>query len=330
MEDPMRLNRRRFLTASCTTLAVAALSRPTLAEQYPVRPVRVIVPFAAGGPNDVAARIIAQGLSDQLGKQFFVENIGGAGGNIGAGQAARAAADGHTIFIASPSYVANPTLFGTVPYDVQKSFDAVTLAATAPTLLTVHPSVQAKSVKDLVALIKATPGKFSYASPGTGTPPHLLGELFRLSLDLDIVHVPFNSGGAAIGSTLAGHTPVSFGALPPAMQHVKENKLRALALTSKTHSDALPDVPSIVEAGYPDIAADIWTAVLVPAGTPKEYIGLLQREIAKLAARPEVKDRLAGLGYQPVANSSDECAEYLAAEYRKWGKVIRDAGIKAS
>ncbi|WP_458179700.1 Bug family tripartite tricarboxylate transporter substrate binding protein [Bradyrhizobium sp. 14AA] len=214
---------------------------------------------------------------------------GGAGGNIGAGQAARAQPDGHTIFVASPSYVANPTLFETVPYDVQKSFDAVTLAATAPTLLTVHPSIQAMSVKDLVALIKASPGKFSYASPGAGTPPHLLGELFRLSLDLDIVHVPFNSGGAAIGSTLAGHTPVSFGALPPAIQHVEENKLRALALTSKTHSEALPDVPSIAEAGYPDIAADIWTAVLVPAGTPKEYIGLLQREFAKLIARAEVK-----------------------------------------
>jgi tripartite-type tricarboxylate transporter receptor subunit TctC len=330
MEVHMRLNRRRFLTASCTTLTVAALSRPALAEQYPMRPVRVIVPFAAGGPNDVAARIIAQGLSDQLGKQFFVENIGGAGGNIGAGQAARAQPDGHTIFIASPSYVANPTLFETVPYDVQKSFDAVTLAATAPTLLTVHPSVQAKSVKDLVALIKATPGKFSYASPGAGTPPHLLGELFRLSLELDIVHVPFNSGGAAIGATLAGHTPVSFGALPPAVQHVREGKLRALALTSKTHTEVLPGVPSIAEAGYPDIAADIWTAVLVPAGTPKEYVGLLQREIAKLIARPEVKDRLAGLGYQPVGNPSADCSAFLASEYRKWGKVIRDAGIKAS
>ena len=326
----MRLNRRRFLTASSTTLAVAALSRPALAEQYPMRPVRVIVPFAAGGPNDLAARIIAQGLSDQLGKQFFVENIGGAGGNIGAGQAARAQPDGYTIFIASPSYVANPTLFETVPYDVQKSFDAVTLAATAPTLLTVHPSVQAKSVKELAALIKSSPGKFSYASPGAGTPPHLLGELFRLSLELDIVHVPFNSGGAAIGSTLAGHTPVSFGALPPAIQHVKEGKLRALALTSKTRFEGLPGVPSIADAGYPDLAADIWTSVLVPAGTPKEHIGMLQREIAKLIARPEVSDRLASLGYQPVGNAPDECAAYLASEYKKWGKVIRDAGIKPS
>lgn len=326
----MRLNRRRFLTASCMTFAAAALSRPALAEQYPMRPVRVIVPFAAGGPNDLAARTIAQGLSDQLGKHFFVENIGGAGGNIGAGQAARAQPDGHTIFIASPSYVANPTLFETVPYDVQKSFDAVTLAATAPTLLTVHPSIEAKSVNDLVALIKSSPGKFSYASPGAGTPPHLLGELFRLSLGLDIVHVPFTSGGAAIGSTLAGHTPVSFGALPPAIQHVRENRLRALALTSKTSSEALPGVPSIAEAGHPDLAADIWTAVLVPAGTPKEHVDLLQREVAKLISRREVKDRLAGLGYQPVGNAPDECTAYLASEYKKWAKVIRGAGIKAS
>lgn len=325
----MRLSRRRFLTASCTALGFAALPRSAFSQQYPTRPVRVIVPFAAGGPNDLVARIIAQGLSDRFGKQFYVENIGGAGGNIGAGQASKAAADGYTIFVASPSYVVNPTLFKTVPYDFDKSFDAVTLAVTAPTVLTVHPSVQAKTVKELVALIKASPGKFSYASPGTGTPPHLVGELFRLSLQLDIVHVPFNSGGAAIGSTLAGHTPVSFGALPPAVQHVKEGKLRALALTSTTSSQVLPGIPSIAEAGYPEIAADIWTAILVPAGTPREIMDMLQREIAKLIAQPEVQDRLGPLGFLPVASSSDQCAAHLAAEFEKWGKVIRDAGIKS-
>ena len=325
----MRLSRRHFLTASCAAFGILTTPRLAWSQQYPARPVRVIVPFAAGGPNDLAARIIAQGLSDQLGKQFYIENIGGAGGNIGAGQASKAAADGYTIFVASPSYAVNPTLFETVPYDFHKSFDAVTLAATAPTVLTVHPSVQAKTVKELVTLVKNSPGKFSYASPGVGTPPHLLGELFRLSLQLDIVHVPFNSGGAAIGSTLAGHTPVSFGALPPAVQHVKDDKLRALALTGTTTSQALPGIPSIAEAGYPEIAADIWTAVLVPAGTPKELTGLLQREIAKLMAQQDVKERLASLGYQPVANTSDECAAHIGAEYIKWRKVIREAGIKA-
>ena len=295
----MKVSRRRFLRVACPTLlAAAALPRLAWSQAYPSRPVRVIVPFAPGGPNDLAARLIAQGLSDRMGKQFYVENVAGAGGNIGTGQAAKAAADGYTILIAAPSYAANPTLFGKVPYDPHKSFDAVTMAATAPTVLTVHPSVAARTVKELVELIRANPGKFSYASPGSGTPPHLLGELFRLSLKLDVVHVPFGSGGQAVGSTLAGHTPISFGALPPAVPHVKKEMLRALALTSNTKSQVLSGVPSIAEAGYPDIAADIWTAVLVPHGTPREIVELLQREIANLIAQPDVKDRMASLGFR--------------------------------
>jgi tripartite-type tricarboxylate transporter receptor subunit TctC len=205
----------------------------------------------------------------------------------------------------------------------------VTLAATAPTILTVHPSVPATTVAELIAAIKATPGKYSYASPGTGTPPHLLGELFRLSLNLDMVHVPFSSGGQAIGSTLAGHTPISFGALPPAVEPVKEGKLRALAITSTAPSDALPGVPTIAQAGYPDFAADIWTAVLVPAGCPKEIVSLLQREIARLVALPEIKERMAALGYRPVGNTPDECAKFIRTEATRWAKVIHDAGIKA-
>jgi tripartite-type tricarboxylate transporter receptor subunit TctC len=324
----MEFSRRRFLGATCPALLASSLM-PGLAwsQPYPSRPVRLIVPFAAGGPNDLAARLVAKGLSDRLGKQFYVENIAGAGGNVGTGQAAKATPDGHTILIASPSYAANPTLFDKVPYDPHKSFNAVTMAVTAPTVLTVHPSVQARTVKELVELVKASPGKFSYASPGTGTPPHLLGELFRLSLKLDVVHVPFSSGGQAIGSALAGHTPISFGALPPAVPHVKDGKLRALAVTSKAASQVLPGIPSIAEAGYPDIAADIWTAVLVPHGTPREIIDLLQREIAKLMTLPEARDRIASLGFVPVGNAPDECAAQIAAEISKWSKVIQDAGI---
>ena len=324
----MILSRRKLLSASCATAAVLVSPRLASADVYPAKPVRVIVPFAAGGPNDLAARLIAQGLSDSLGKQFYVENIGGAGGNVGTGQASRAASDGYTLIAVAPSYAANPALFDSVPYDPIKSFDAVTVAATAPTILTVHPSVPATTVAELITAIKATPGKYSYASPGTGTPPHLLGELFRLSLQLDMVHVPFASGGQAIGSTLSGHTPISFGALPPAVQHVKEGKLRALAITSAAPSDALPGVPTIAQAGYPDLAADIWTAVLVPAGCPKEIVSLLQREIARLMSLPETRERMAALGYQPVANTPEECAKHLTAEATRWAKVIRDAGIK--
>jgi tripartite-type tricarboxylate transporter receptor subunit TctC len=323
----MTFNRRQFLGASAA-LAAAAFPRVALAQSYPARPVRLIVPFAAGGPNDLLARLLAQGLSDRLGKQFYVENIGGAGGNVGTGQAARAAPDGHTLLAVAPSYAANPALFDAVPYDPQKSFDAVTVAATASTVLTVHPSVPAQSVKELVETIKRSPGKFSYASPGTGTPPHLLGELFRLSLDLDLVHVPFSSGGLAIGSTVAGHTPISFGALPPAVQHVKEGKLRALAVTSDMPSDVLAGTPTSAQAGYPDIAADIWTAVLVPAGTPRDLVALLHREIAGVVAQPDVRARMAALGYRPVGNTPDACAAHIGSEAVKWARVIRDAGIK--
>lgn len=322
------LSRRKLLGAACAASATLVSARLACADSYPVKPVRVIVPFAAGGPNDLAARLIAQGLSDRLGKQFYVENIGGAGGNVGTGQAARAAPDGYTILAVAPSYAANPALFDSVPYDPVNSFDAVTLAATAPTILTVHPSVPATSVAELIAAIKATPGKYSYASPGTGTPPHLLGEMFRLSLRLDMVHVPFSSGGQAIGSTLAGHTPISFGALPPAVQHVKQGTLRALAITSTAPAEALAGVPTIAQAGYPDFAADIWTAVLVPAGTPKEIATLLQREIAKIVTSAEVRERMAAMGYQPVGNTSAECAKHIAAEETRWAKVIREANIK--
>jgi tripartite-type tricarboxylate transporter receptor subunit TctC len=288
----------------------------------------VIVPFAPGGPTDTSARVIAQKLSERLGQQFYVENVGGAGGNIGMGQAAKAAHDGYTVLVAAPSYVVNPSLFDKVPYDPHKDFDAVTVAVTAPTVLTVHPSLPARTVEELIALIKANPGKFSYASPGTGTPPHLLGELFRLSLGLDLVHVPFNSGGLAIGATVAGHTPISFGALPPAVPQVKDGKVRALAVTSRMRSPALPEVPRIAEAGYPDIAADIWTAVFVPAGTARDIVAVLHRELATIVALPDVKARMAALGYEPVANSPEECAAQIKTEITTWAKVIRDAGIK--
>lgn len=325
----MSISRRRSFRVLAGGAAAAVIGVPALAQTYPSRPVRIVVPFAPGGPNDLAGRLIAQKLSDQLGKQFFVDNVGGAGGNIGAGQAARAVPDGYTILLASPSYAVNHLLYDEVPYSPKESFDAVTMAVTAPTLLAVHPSVPARTVKDLVAHIKATPGKLSYASPGVGTPPHLLGELFRLSLGLDLVHVPFNSGGQAIASTVGGHTPISFGALPPAVSLVKDGKLRALALTSATPTKALPDTPTIAEAGYPDIAADIWSALLVPRGTPKDVIRLLQQETAKALVASDVLERLAGLGYQPVGNTSDECAAQIATELTKWEKVVRAAGIKA-
>ena len=323
----MTLLRREFLMLAGASVVCSPSS--VSAAAYPARPVRLLVPYAPGGPTDILARLAAQKLSEQLGKQFYVENVGGAGGNIGLGQGARAAADGYTVLVVPPNIVVNPVMYEKVPYD-PKDFEPVTVAVRAPTVLSVHPSVSAGSVRELVALIKAGGAKYSFASPGTATPPHLIGELFRLSLGLDLVHVPFNSAGPAVGSTLAGHTPIAFTSLPPAVPQIKEGKLRALAVTSPTRSPALPDVPTMAEAGYPEIEGEGWFAFIVPAGTPKDVIDLLHREIVKAMALPDIQEKMEALGFLAVDTTPEQAAALFRAESAKWSKVIREAGIKAN
>jgi tripartite-type tricarboxylate transporter receptor subunit TctC len=305
------------------------VTAPSFAQSsYPDHPVKVIVPFAAAGPTDVMARLIAQKLSEHLGKQFYVENQPGAGGNIGMANAAKATPDGYTILFVSSSYVVNPSLYAKIPYDPYKDFTPVTIAGDSPNVLVVNPSLSAKNVKELVDLIKANPGKYSFASAGTGTTPHLAGELFKLSYGLDLVHVPFNGAGPAIQSTVAGHTPIGFTALPPAAPLVKGGQLRALAVTGKTRSLALPDVPTMEEAGLKGQESDTLQGVLVPSGTPKEIANLLYREIVKIVHEPDVQEKFATLGFDPIANSPDEFAAEIKIEIAKWGKVIKDANIK--
>lgn len=325
----MKPLRRQFLRLLAGAAVVPALSTIASAQTYPTRPVRVIVPYAAAGPSDILARIAAQKLSERLAKQFYVENVGGAGGNIGMGQGARAAPDGYTLLVVPPNIVVNPAMYDTVPYDPYKDFDPVTIAVTSPTVLTVHPSLAVRTVKDLIDLIKSSPATFSFASPGTGTPPHLIGEHFRLLLGLDLVHVPFNSAGLAVGSTLAGHTPIAFTSLPPAVQQIKEGKLRALAVTTKMRSQALPDVPSMAEAGYPEVEGEGWFAFIVPAGTPKEITALLHREIVKIIALPDIMEKMGTLGFEAVGNTPDEAAALFKSEGAKWAKVIQEADIRA-
>ena len=325
----MKFSRRRFLQVASLAAALPALPQRARAQAYPMRPVRLIVGFAAGGPTDVFARVIAQKLSEQLGKQFFVDNVVGGTGNIATGQAAKAPPDGHTVLFAFSSYVVNPTLFDRVPYDPYKDFEPVTLAVSSTTVLTVNPSVPATNVAELVALIRSGAVKYSFASGGTGAQPHLAGEQFRLSLGLDLVHVPFNGGGPAIAAVVAGHAPIGFNALTPAVPQIKEGKLRALAVTSKTRSQILPDVPTMTEAGHPDIAGDSWIGVLVPTGTPKEIVILLHREITTIIAQPDMKERLATLGFEPVMSMPDEFGKQIGIEIERWGKVIRAANIKA-
>ena len=317
------------IAACCAALLFAGVGHAQNAPTYPDRAVKMIVPFAPGGPTDVMARMIAQKLSEDLGKQFYVENQPGAGGNLGMGNAARAAPDGYTILVVSSSYVVNPSLYAKILYDPYKDFDPVTVAGNSPNVLVVHPSVPAKSVKELIDLVRANPGKYNFASPGTGTTPHLSGELFKLSLGLDLTHVPFSGAGPAIQSAVAGHTPIAFTALPPAAPLAQSGNLRALAVTSAKRSSALPDVPTMAEAGLKDQEADTLQGVLVPAGTPKDIVALLHREIVKIVQQPDVKAKFATLGFAAVANTPDQFAAQIKAEIAKWGKVIRDAKIKA-
>jgi tripartite-type tricarboxylate transporter receptor subunit TctC len=325
----MRLPRRRFLHLAAGIAALPALPGLAKAQSYPSRTVRVIVPYSPGGPTDVCARLIAQKLSDRLGKQFYVEDIVGAGGNIGTGQAARTAPDGYTILITVNSYVINPTLYEKVPYNALKDFEAVTQVAIFQSAMFVHPSVPARTVAELVALIKANPNKYSFASPGFGTPSHLLGEQFRVATNVDLVHVPFGGSGAVATAVVAGNPSIGFAALSAALPFVQDGKLRALAVMSPHRSPALRDLPTIAEAGYPDLDGDAWVGVLVPAGAPKDITARLHQEIIKILDEPDTRERLAAIGLDPVGDSPEQFSALLKVEMEKWTRIIRAAKIKA-
>jgi len=315
---------RVLLTAMLLLSGIQASS----AQQYPTRPVRVVVGFPAGGPTDAIARIVAQKLSDKLGQQFFVENVGGAGGNTAAGQVARVTPDGYTIMAISTGFVVNPSLYAKVPYDPVKDFAPVTLVAVSPNVVVVNPQVPAKTLPELVQLIRDNPGKYSFAGPGVGSTPHLGGELFRLAFTLDLVHVPFTGAGPAIQATVGGHTPIAFTALPPALSAVQSGQLRALGVASTDRAAGMPDVPTFAEQGVKDQEADTLTGIVAPAGTPKEIVDLLYREIAKIVAQPDVKERLTVLGFKPVANTPDQFGARIKLEMAKWGTVVRDAKLR--
>src|SRR6266508_1734486 len=294
------MNRRQCLHLLAGAAALPAASGSAWAQAWPTRPVRIIVPFQPGGSTDIFARLAAHKLSEHFGKQFYIENIAGATGNVGTAQAARAAPDGYTALIAFSSYVVNPTLFAKLSFDPDKD----------------------------LAPVKANPGKYSYASGGVGTQAHLLGEMLRLSLGLDIVHVPFNGAAPAVASAVAGHTPIAWSTIASAAQALESRQLRPLAVTSKTRSQLLFDIPTTAEAGYPEIEGDSWVGLLVPAGTPREIIDALHRGIARIIALPDVKERLPALGFEAVGSTPEEFAARIKAETEIWGKVIRAANIK--
>ena len=297
------------------------------AQTYPAKPLRMVVPFAPGGPTDIVGRLIAQKLSESWGQQIYIENLPGAGGNTGTANAARAGADGYTILVVSTGFIINPSLYAKVPYDPFKDFTPVSLVAVSPNVVTVHPSVPANTLQELIALIKASPAKYSYAQPALGSTPHLAGELFRMRYDLDLAMVPFASAGLAVNSVLAGHTPIGFTASPAAMPLIREGKLRGLAVLSARRIPGL-DVPTSGESGVPDQESDTLTGIVAPAGTPKEIVERWQREIARIVALPEIRERLTQLGFVPVASTPEEFGARLKVEFEKWGKVVRDAKLR--
>ena len=288
---------------------------------------RVIVPFAPGGPNDVFARLLGQKLSEEFAKQFYVENLPGAGSTIGTAQAARAAPDGYTILVTSDAYVINPALYAKIPYDPHKDFEPIMLAVSLPQVLAVNSLVPARTIAELVTLVRANPGKYNYASPGTGTQPHLVGEQFRISLHLDLVHIPFSGGAPAAAAVIAGHTPIYIGSPIPVVQQANNGKLVALAVAGRRRASALPDVPTMSEAGYPDIEGEAWIGMFIPGGAPQEIIAALNRAGNGIIALPDIKERLETLGYLTVGSTSEEFAQRIKTDLETWSRVIKGAGI---
>jgi tripartite-type tricarboxylate transporter receptor subunit TctC len=308
-------------------LAVLVVTGSAFGQSYPSKPIKMIVTFAPAGPTDVIGRVIAQKISESWGQQVVVENIAGGGGNIGVAAAMRAPADGYTVVVVSTGYIINPSLYAKVPYEF-KDFTPVSLVAQSPDVLTVNPSVPAKTVKELIALVKNNPSKYNYAQPGVGSTPHLSAELFKLKFGLDLTMVPFGSAAPAITSTIAGHTPIAFTALPPAVANIQEGKLRGLAVLSAKRTPELPDVPTMAEAGVPELESNTLTGIVAPAGTPKDIVERWHREITRIVALPEVNANLRKLGFDPVATSPEEYAQRIKNEAAKWGKVAHDAKIR--
>jgi tripartite-type tricarboxylate transporter receptor subunit TctC len=323
----MNTSIKGFLLAVTLTFVAA----PAFAGEagWPARPVRMIVPFAPAGPTDVIARIVAQKLTEAWGQQVVVDNRAGAGGNIGMGLAAHALPDGYTILFVSSSFVVNPSLYSKIPYDPYTSFIPVTNAAASPNVFTVHPSLAAKSMQDLVALAKSNPRKYSIATPGVGTTPDLSAELLKMTTQVDVVRVPYGGAGPAVAAVVGNQVQIGCTALPPTTPHIQGGRLRALAVTSAKRSSALPDGPTMAEAGFKGHEADTLQGVLLPAGTPRAIVTKLHADIVKALAQPDAKERVTALGFEIIASTPDQFAAQVKTEIAKWGKVIKAAGIKA-
>lgn len=314
----------RLLKAAILLFAVSSVS--AAAEDYPVRPVRLIVPFPAGGSNDVVGRLVANQLSVKLGQQVYVDNRGGAGGVIGTEAAANAAPDGYTLLVVSMAHAANSALHK-INYDPIKSFVPISIFASGPNVLAVNPQLPVHSVSELVALARQKPGELDYASAGVGSFQHLGGELFKLTAGVNLVHVPYKGGGPAMQDVISGHVNIIFSSLIQTTPFIQSGQLRALAVGGTRRSPVLPNVPTIAEAGVPDYAAENWWGILAPAGTPAPIVEKLYRDVQEVLKSDELRAQFAREGATPLSMSSAEFGEYMKSEIVKWSRVVKEGNI---
>jgi len=309
--------------------AAMVLSTPLCAQNFPVKPIRMIVPYAPGGGVDIMGRIVAARLSERMGVQVVVENRGGAGTVIGTDAVAKASADGYTLLFGNPALSANPALNDKLPYDTLKHLAPVAMVAASFNVLVVHPSLPVKSVRELVAYAKANPQKINYASAAVASLGHLAGELLNSAAGIHMQHVPYKGSGQAVIDLLAGQVQIMFSGMSSVMPHIKAGKLRPLAVTGAQRSPATPDVPTIAEAGYPGFEASAWYGVLAPAATPKAIVMRLNAEILRALKMPEVKERLENVGFELVGGTPEAFGIYMRSEIDKWARVVKASGVKA-
>lgn len=321
--------RRHMIKASLLSLAAPTIIKPSFAQgAFPARPITIVVPFAAGGSTDIVARLVAQKMSESMGQQVLVENRAGAGGNLGAQAVARSTPDGYTVLMGTIStHTLNPIMAKRKPYDPIADFEPISLLAVVPNVMVVNPKFPVKDVKELIALLKAEPGKHSYASSGNGTPLHLSGELFKRLAKVDMAHIPYRGAGPALNDVVAGQVPIMFDNLPSSAEFIRTGALRALAITTKERAPSFPDLPTMIEAGLPGYETYTWNALFAPAKTPTDVIARLNVEANKAIKDPVVAGRMREFSAKVVASSATELGAHVKAEIALWTPIIQDAGI---
>ena len=326
---PFDMTRRAGLALGFGMLAAFASGASAAAADFPDRAITMVVPFAAGGSTDVVARIVAQKMSEDLGQQVIVQNVAGAGGNLGAGNVARAEPDGYTILMGTvATHALNPLILKSTPYDPEKDFAPVSLLVVVPNVLVVNPELPAKTVPELIALLKAEPDKYSYASSSNGTPLHLSGELFKSMAGVSMQHIPYKGAGPALNDVIGNQVPIMFDNLPSSSSHIKAGTLRALAVTTAARAPSFPDVPTVAESGIPGYETYTWNALFAPAKTPNEVVMRLNASANKALKDPAVAERMKEFSATIVGSTPDELAAHVKAELAKWGPVVKGANIQ--